>query len=112
MSKVDLGKVRERHKATLPDTCFCGKCKPLCRVCHSFDTCDAIQLADEVERLKAKEVRITSEEFDQMRAEVVRLRTAGGFLLSAIRSGEPVYAGHCESCDEALAALHTEGEEK
>ena len=34
------------------------------------------QLAEEVDRLRAKEVRVTSEEFDRMRAENARLREA------------------------------------
>ncbi len=33
------------------------------------------------------------------------MREASAFLLSANKSGEPVYEGHCESCDKYLAAL-------
>ena len=72
MSEVDLvATIREFHErqecSGQPDTC---------RWCSADWPCLDERAAREIEQLKAKEVRITSEEFDRMRAENTRLREA------------------------------------
>lgn len=66
--------------------------------------------ADLVAEIK-RQVDLRVMEGDAFTGEIERLREANAFLISAIRSGEPVFMGHCEGCDKALSALHSEEKE-